>query len=102
MKRLMKKVLAMGMLCVMLMGTSITSGATVHTCAHSYMGKIIYNVLDGGSHPYTVYNVQTGKSETRYCKIEYVFYKEVWKCACGDTYYIDLSPIVEHSDYCGS
>lgn len=102
MQKLAKKMLAMGLLCVMLLGSTITSSATVHSCAHSYMGSITYNVTSGGSHPYTVYNGRTGKSETRYCKIEYVFMKEVWKCACGDTYYVDLSPNVRHSDYCGS
>ena len=97
----MKKVLAMGMLCVMLMGTSITSGATVHTCAHSYMGVEIYKVIDGVSHPYTVYNYATQTSEIKSCQVIYQYSREVWKCACGDIEYRNFQCVEKHLGGCG-
>lgn len=36
MKKLAKKVLVMGLLCVMLLGGTITSSAGVHECAYSW------------------------------------------------------------------
>lgn len=101
MKKLAKKVLAMGLLCVMLLGGTITSSAGVHECAYSYMGIERYNVITGEVHPYTVYNYSTQKMETKSCQILYYYYREVWKCACGDIEYRNYSTVTDHLGACG-
>ncbi len=100
MKKNFRRLGAVVLLCVMVIGTSITSSADVHTCAFSYMGNELYSSWDGGSHPYYVYEGNT--MVTKSCHITYYTYRKVYKCACGNTEYRDQWTVTEHSEHCGS
>lgn len=99
MKGKLKKLGAIGLLCVMLVGMGITANATPHTCAYSYMGNEMYNTVEGPDHPYYVY--ENGKMETKSCHITYLYYRQVYKCACGNIEYRNPWTVTKHSADCG-
>jgi len=99
MKRNLRRLGAMVLLCVMVMGMSITSNADTHTCAYSYMGDQVYGSTDGYTHPYYVYEGSTMVAKS--CHITYVHYRKVYKCACGKIEYRDPWTVTKHSADCG-
>ncbi len=99
MKSKLKRLGAIGLLCIMLVGMSITAGAVTHECAYSYMGTNVYRIEEGPDHPYTTY--ENGKMVTKYCHITYIFYKDVYKCACGSIEHRNTRHEARHSKACG-
>lgn len=94
MKRV-KRILAVAAASIMLCGFAITSGATVHEHALSYMGVQCYDTTVGYSHPY----YSGGKLKS--CPITVLHYRDEWKCACGLTEYRNFHTSERHGAACG-
>ena len=94
-----KRLIAVSLLSIMFLGVTIIANATTHKCAYSYMGNQTYEVRTM-QHPYTIY--KDGESKIETCNVEYRQIREVYKCACGNTYYVNLPTVVVHLGGCGN
>lgn len=105
MKKGFKKLAAIGLTCVMLMGMNITSSAAGrvvppdHKCAYSKMGENMYKSYVLTYHPFYVSD-EKGNTSVESCKVTVYCYREVWKCACGNIEYRNDRKVNQHS-VCG-
>ena len=70
--------------------SNVTVMAATHEHAYSYMGN--RNIEDRFliTHTYDKYNPSTGMTEVGRCEVYHKNIVQVWKCACGDIYYVTL------------
>lgn len=102
MKRNLKRLVAVGIACILLCGTSITSVAAgevvppEHECKFSYMGINEYQGQDMGTHPYYLSD-SMGNVTVKSCHVTLISCREVWKCGCGKVEYRNHHTIQRHS-----
>lgn len=85
--------LLMSITLVMISGVNAT--ATTHSHAYSFSQSQCYNSGYLSSHPY--YDNGTYKT----CEIWGYYYRDVYTCACGDSYYANYHIVERHTALCG-
>lgn len=99
MKTKMKRIGAMVLACVMLWGVSVGVSAENlpgHTCAFSYMGTERYATTRITYHTYL-----DGNGNVQTCEVRVKQFRDIYKCACGETEYRNQRGVVEHTGDCG-
>lgn len=102
MKRNLKRLVAVGIACILLCGTSITSAAAgevvppEHKCEFSYMGINEYQGQEMGIHPYYVTD-DKGNVTMKSCAVTLIYRREVWRCGCLKVEYRNYHTIQRHS-----
>jgi len=93
-----KKFIAMALTVILICGSSLTSSAApraVHTHAYSNMGSYCYYSSVAYSHDYYQGGVY------KKCDVVQYYYRDVFECACGASYYENYRSSFRHTALCG-